>query len=215
MHIIRKSVKNIDEITWDFTCLEQQFSDLAGEALMASADLVMAKADIQVPVETGLLKASGDKDTPLKMPGFTSISFGYNTSYAVFVHEIPAPAYSGFLKGWGNTRTTAKIKWNMQKELRPQLSAPSMSRTAMHKPPTKWKFLEDPVNWYEMEPLEQLVKLVDDLIINSSGKFVPPPPSGPTYQYGRFAGMYEGYGEAPSPFFKDIPHASPSEGAAG
>ena len=212
MHIIRKQIKNIDEISWDFTQLEQQFTDLAGESLLISAGKVMDKANIQVPVETGLLQASGDIDTPLKVPGLSRIAFGFNTSYAVYVHEIPPPAYGGFLKGWGIGRIGPLVL----KGLLPKTAygdVQHMSRTAMHKPPTKWKYLEDPVNWYIDEPLEQLVKLVDDLIISSSGTFMPPPKSGPTYAYGRFAGAYEEYGGL-SEDFKPV-HGAPSPSYEG
>jgi len=213
MHIIRKTVRNMDEIIWDFTQLEQQFTDLAGTAVDRAADKVMHKARIQVPVETGLLKASGDKDVPFKAQGLTRSSFGFNTSYAVYVHEIPPPAYGGFLKGWGIGRIGP---WVL-KGLMPKTAygdVQHISRSAMHKPPTKWKYLEDPVLFYIDEPLEQLVKLVDDLIISSSGRFMPPPKAGPTYAYGRFAGAYESYGETTSAAFKPV-HGAPSSSYEG
>ena len=90
----------------------------------------------EVPVgETGNLSGSWSGAIgPEFEPNKIIYRFGYATDYAVYVHEIPAP---------------------------PDKSP--KGRSARHKWPTKWKFLEDPSNRHQGDVLP-LLQIEVDLI---------------------------------------------------
>lgn len=84
--------------------------------LFRAANDMMAKSKRQTPLKFGPLRGSG-----FVVKQGDSVVAGYNKSYALAVHEIPPPGEAPSPRQW-----------------RPG------SRTARHRPPTKWKFLQDP-----------------------------------------------------------------------
>lgn len=96
--------------------LAAKFPVFAAKALNHEAEETMAEAKKLTPVKKGRLKSSG-KVMPHASPADLVATLTYGTNYALYVHEIPPP---------------------------PQKS--DKGRSAMHKSPTQWKFLETAVN---------------------------------------------------------------------
>jgi hypothetical protein len=99
-----------------------EYPQVAAQALYDELRLVMNESQRQVPVDTGILRASGSVDVPMSEGGIITSSLGYSTNYAVYVHE------------------------NLE---------------AFHKPPTKAKFLEDPLYQAIDGMLERIASRLD------------------------------------------------------
>ncbi len=100
----------------------------AGHSLRMAAEEIMADSKRMAPVEFGRLRGTGY----VRRESLLSIVLGYNTEYALFVHEVPPP---------GGPAGDDPPQW------RPG------DRTAYHNPPTQWKFLEKPARarWENIE----------------------------------------------------------------
>ncbi len=74
--------------------LKRRVEDGAGDALKAWADdvLEVTKADGVVPVDTGRLRESGFVEGPLVGSGKAACRIGFDTEYALLVHEQPQSA---------------------------------------------------------------------------------------------------------------------------
>lgn len=99
---------------------------------------IAQEADIEVPKGETLNLAGSWTGAigPEISPGKISFTFGFGTDYAVFVHEIPAP---------------------------PDKSP--KGRSARHKFPTKWKFLEDPQNRHQGEVARDIKIEIDRILL--------------------------------------------------
>lgn len=73
-------------VKWDPKLALRVTDELAGEALMRGAELVLAKSNEIVPYNEGVLQASGhvDVDTRARIA-----TISYDTPYAVRLHENP------------------------------------------------------------------------------------------------------------------------------
>ena len=107
------------------TKLKQLASEVpqwAAQALNEEAEETMTESKALVPVSRVKGKAGGRLRRSGRVRHATQKSLTamltYSTDYAIYVHEIPAP---------------------------PAKSSPG-GRSATHKPPTQWKYLETPVN---------------------------------------------------------------------
>ena len=96
--------------------LAKQVPMAAARALNTEAEQTMWESVKLTPVDTGTLYRSA-KVMPYASASDLVATLTYGTNYALYVHEIPEP---------------------------PQQSA--KGRSAMHKSPTQWKFLETAVN---------------------------------------------------------------------
>lgn len=103
--------------------LSKLFHNLLPDALAVQlykeAETIMMQSKLLVPVDTGALRATGKVDLPVITGTRVSVKLGYGDSavtYAIPVHEIPPPP----------------------------AQSPS-GRSATHRPPTQWKYLEVPV----------------------------------------------------------------------
>lgn len=91
---------------------------VAQKNLFAQAESVMAQAKRLAPVDLGRLQSTGF----VRRVGKDIIELGFGTDYAIFVHEIPPPELGA---------------------PHPDQIEPG-TRTAHHKAPTQWKFLQKP-----------------------------------------------------------------------
>jgi len=113
--------------------LIKEVPDRVGQAAKDEADLIMTVSkEEQVPVDEGILRASGYVLDPVVTADTITVEMGYSAPYAAAVHEIPPPGESN-----------------------PE-GAPS-GRHATHRH-GKWKFLEDPANERAPKILENIVK---------------------------------------------------------
>jgi spore germination protein YaaH len=124
--------KSINTVSKGLRKLAKQFPQWAAEALNEEAEETMTESKAMTPVSQRGRKVKGKKDRVGKPGGRLRRSgrvhhatpkdlialLTYSTDYAVYVHEIPAP---------------------------PAKSSPG-GRSARHKSPTQWKYLETPVN---------------------------------------------------------------------
>ena len=96
--------------------------------LFRTAENVMADAKRITPIDLNPLRSSGY----VRKDGSDVIA-GFNKDYAILVHEIPPPE-----EGAPSPR-----QWRPGK------------RTAKHRPPTQWKFLQDPAEKHFSNIAEQ------------------------------------------------------------
>ena len=139
---IVKFIDNLRVPAQDMKRVADRYQGIVITVMINVIDVRIAQeADIEVPIgETGGLKGSWSGAIgPEISPGKISFTFGYGKDYAVFVHEIPAP---------------------------PDKSP--KGRSARHKFPTKWKFLEDPQNRHQGD-ITRDVKIEIDRILLEVG----------------------------------------------
>lgn len=101
-----------------FVQLKREIPRKVQKNLFGNAEDVMAESKRITPLEFGRLRSTGF----VRQVRRDIVELGYATDYAIYVHEIPppeegAPHPSQFKPG---------------------------TRTARHKPPTTWKFLQRP-----------------------------------------------------------------------
>ncbi len=154
-----KHVTGPMDIVADFERLARQYPELAAESFIEVIDSKIGpETQDEVPFEVGFLQGSwSEAQTPQFENGRIRVDFGYNATYALAVHEIPPPAAGGVpiirKKSVGDgTRKRGKRR----KSLKP--------RTARHRPPTKWKYLEDPTNRHTGDPPMVLLRKIDLLM---------------------------------------------------
>jgi len=121
-----KRITRVEEIENDWMKLERAFPGIVKRALEnVVEDTIMAESAGEVPVRTGQLRRSGTVEDATFGKGRISITFGYNTEYAVRVHE------------------DLKMR---------------------HKPPTKAKYLEDPVKRHIPDLAQKVLAEVNRLL---------------------------------------------------
>jgi len=67
-------------------------------ALFTEGEVVMGVAKRRTPVRFGTLKSTGHVKPPETKGGVTSVTLGYGTDYAIYVHERPANHPIGQMK---------------------------------------------------------------------------------------------------------------------
>lgn len=169
-----KKVVSAAEIQADMDALADEWEQLAADAMVRVIENpIMSESIVECPFETGLLSSTGTVDEPVRAPGSISVAFGYGTNYGFYVHEIPpggdfwntlgAREMTQRIKPAKTTEKGSALDFMAPRKLRTATKTVrnvQMSRTAYHKPPTKWKFLEDPVNRH-IDDIPQLV--LDDV----------------------------------------------------
>lgn len=90
--------------------LKRRIEDGSGEALKEHCDNVLeaAKAHGVVPVATGRLRESGFVEGPLVGSGRATCRIGFDTPYALLVHEQPQSARKTGRSKFLETTITAK-----------------------------------------------------------------------------------------------------------
>lgn len=155
-----KRVTTPEEIAEDFARLVREYPKAAATVLTEVVDLDIGPDTInEVPVETGALSRSwtgavfleggfvlGATHVGVVGDGVVSIEFGYGMHYAFWVHEIP-PGDLAMPGGGFAVDVLAGV-----------------GRTATHRPPMKWKFLEDPVNRHVGSVPRRLVEHMDKIM---------------------------------------------------
>jgi len=147
----------------------------------------------EVPKDTLELAFSFDMSVTYEYEGRLAIGFGYTDPKAYWVHELPPPMAGARELGSNPYNPTKDIS----KQIMTLLGALGIAnekmlasvnigcRTNYHNPPTKWKFLEDPVNRnIDLFPL-RLADEVDDLILRHvSSEYTKSKPIEETYASG-------------------------------
>lgn len=85
--MINKDVSSIGEVSDIMKRQSEAYDRAMQQALFAEASLVMDLSQIQCPEQFGPLRASGRVDLPVSTTGKITITLGYHTKYAVYVHE--------------------------------------------------------------------------------------------------------------------------------
>ena len=173
---MRKHIENISEIYDDFRAINGMFEEIAGNVFDRVIDgRINPESCHQVPLEFGDLSRSWSRtptatglgnfgsQTGVKVSRMISTSFGYSDPKAFYVHEIPPPSIAGSTKG---TMRYIPREWGFAASMAKEENLGQM-RTAYHKPPRKWKFLEDPVNSHISDVQEELADEIENLIMYS------------------------------------------------
>lgn len=155
-----KRVTGPADIVADFERLARQYPELAAESFVETIDnKIGPETQDEVPFEKGFLQGSwSEAQEPVIENGRVSVEFGYNTTYALAVHEIPPPEGGGIPPP---PKKSIKTQVRRKGLKRRRSSKP---RTARHRPPTKWKYLEDPTNRHTADPPNILLRLIDRLM---------------------------------------------------
>lgn len=67
--------------------IASKFPDNVATAIYQEAQIEMTESKRRVPVDTGILRSTGYVDTPVRAGRSISVILGYNTEYAIYVHE--------------------------------------------------------------------------------------------------------------------------------
>ncbi len=121
-----------------FSKLASEGEREAGRRLFSLGEEILTDAVRLAPTEFGRLRGSAH----IKRDGDTAVILSFGTAYALFVHEIPPP---------GGPGAGDPPQW------RPG------TRTARHKSPTQWKFLEKPAR-QRWENVSQAFSGGDDIL---------------------------------------------------
>jgi len=162
LSVRNKTVMGPDEIANDFFRLAAEYPKEALQTLVEVVDLdIGPETQWEVPVDTGALQRSwtgaeiGKGAVHHERKGYIAIDFGYGMNYAIFVHEIPpGPPKTKVRKGTGKKRKYTRRRKKKKKVM----------TTAYHRPPTKWKYLEDPVFRHIDDPPMRLRVKVDKIL---------------------------------------------------
>lgn len=125
-----KNVAGPEVIAADFLRMARDYPKLAAESLKEVVDTKIGpETQDEVPVDTTALQGSwtGSDNGVIIEAGHIYIDFGYGMTYAFWVHEIPPPDLA--MPGGGVAVGVLA----------------GVGRTAFHRSPTKWKYLEDPL----------------------------------------------------------------------
>jgi hypothetical protein len=123
----------------------------------------------ECPKDTGTLVSSWSMDVLSHNSSETELAFGYGgaaSQYALYVHETPPSGVTNKRKGhmtmnWRSMHQAKKGKYyNAEK------GREIGFHTATHASPTKWKYLEDPVNRHIDDPLKHFCEAMDAVIMN-------------------------------------------------
>jgi hypothetical protein len=128
--MISVKVKNLAELQKAFVLAGSDAPKFAAKALFEEAQEAFVLSQAVVPVEYGVLRASGVVHGPQVRGSrvFCDITYGGPAAfYAIYVHELP----------------------------------PSRAR---HDPPTRWKYLENPVRVYAKGMEQRMTIRVLDMI---------------------------------------------------
>lgn len=79
---------SIDDVIADFSKLSSEDRQAFKRALKTFVeDTIGPESQDECPVETGALRRSWEVDDPVESTNGVFITFGYNTDYAIYVHE--------------------------------------------------------------------------------------------------------------------------------
>ena len=144
-----KVVTSPEEIRADFDRLIREYPREVAREFEEFVDMDIGPlTQEQCPVATGNLQGSwtGAANGVVIEDGRLYIMIGYGTTYGFWVHEIPPGDLA--LPGGGHAGDVFA----------------GYGRTAWHEPPTKWKYLEDPINEKVGAFPPRVVKSLDHLL---------------------------------------------------
>jgi len=84
------TVTGVSQMAGKLRSLSSQFPDAVAKAIYQEAQIEMTESKRRVPVDTGVLRASGFVQDPEKSGGNISVTLAYGgaaSEYAVIVHE--------------------------------------------------------------------------------------------------------------------------------
>lgn len=108
-------IEGLDKLLQQLSQIKEDMPQIVGDSMVNVIDGVMKDSAPQVPFKTGHLRRTMFVNGPDVSDGRILVSFGYSAEYAKPVHDIPPPEL-----------------W-------------SAGRTAYHRPPTKYRFMADPL----------------------------------------------------------------------
>jgi hypothetical protein len=171
-----KKIEHIMEIQEDITAIATLMPEVGDRCMGEVIDVnINYESMVECPISQdgshgnapGFLRGSWVRDPSVKQAGRVSISFGYTADYAFWVHEIPPPC-----SGRGSA-TPVFGDWGMALLLPSSITDKLVGkmRTALHRPPAKWKFLEDPVNSNIDLVSERIADEIDNIIMTAKSVF--------------------------------------------
>ena len=92
---IRVFLEGYDKAWKKAKTLEEAIPLLMTSALHSEAKRMMRRSQQLVPRDTGALAASGYVEKPIVYPHYSEVELGYNSDYAVRVHEMPRSGVTG------------------------------------------------------------------------------------------------------------------------
>jgi len=95
MPIIQVTVDGIDGLIASLETFFDGYSDTAANALRIEGEKVIRDSRPKVPVDTGLLRASGTVKEPIVNDGQIDVDMGYYTDYAQYVEAGQPHTLSG------------------------------------------------------------------------------------------------------------------------
>jgi hypothetical protein len=81
-------VRGLQEVERGFQRLIREVPEALAVGMYLEAESIMSVSKRQVPVDTGRLRATGFVQLPVVSGSEISVTMGYGTNYAIFVHEI-------------------------------------------------------------------------------------------------------------------------------
>jgi len=170
---MRKFITDLRQISEDLRYLAEQFPNLSKTVMVDTITDIGKESFDECPKDTLELCFSWEVEIIYEYFQRLCIAFGYTDPKAYWVHEIPPPMSGARTLGWNPYnpgRYPAKAIMTLFGAMgiandKMLASVNIGCRTNWHAPPTKWKFLEDPVNRnIDLFP-ERLADEVDDLIM--------------------------------------------------
>ena len=152
MSMINKTITGPETLMADLDRLIREYPQVACCVLEDVLEMdIGPETQEQVPRATGDLARTWTVEDAVAEAGRIYIDFGYGMVYGVYVHEIPPP-------GEGRMNPKQLLKGKSKGAPKSKITG---TRTAMHRPPQKWKYLEDPVNMHIDRVPEELLKATD------------------------------------------------------
>jgi Bacteriophage HK97-gp10, putative tail-component len=126
--LISVEVKGLDKVIANLQATGPEITQALAAALFMEAEATMAESKLEVPVDTGALRASGTVKMPVINPDSVTVEMGYGGAaapYAVFVHEDLTKHHPNgnakFLEGPANRRASGmaeRVGKKLQERLR-------------------------------------------------------------------------------------------------
>lgn len=195
-----KKITHPSEISSDMAHLATHFPALSKRVFMdVIQDNIGPESKIECPKDTFATVQSwnvqvvtyrrGKKNLSVIGQINLDIAFGYCTPQAYWAHQIPPP--TGLLSRgaifenkdiWRNAVTDTQTKVEDISDVLAivlgedtGVRTPTTGKTNYHEPPTKWHYLQDPVERHIDDTVNELADAVDQLILDHAPAKVAPP----------------------------------------
>lgn len=85
--MFKAQLLGVREMQRKIAAFQKRFPDKARQALREEAEIEMTEAKRRTPVDTGLLRSTGQVDEPTRSGKTLRVDLKFGTEYAVYVHE--------------------------------------------------------------------------------------------------------------------------------